>query len=100
MRIVSKWVAERRDVFVGGRSDRITHTSESRTACSTRAFQGALNWKSRFVERLDDDAIEVLTDSFARCPSPMMAVVLDHWHGAATTRVASDATVFPHRHPG
>ena len=61
---------------------------------------GALGyWKSRFVDALADDAIETLVGRFAACPSPLTAVVLDHWHGAAT-RVAPDATAFPHRRPG
>ncbi|HUQ82131.1 MAG TPA: FAD-dependent oxidoreductase [Gemmatimonadaceae bacterium] len=61
---------------------------------------GALNyWKSRFLDTLEDDAIATLVGRFATCPSPMSAVVLDHWHGAAT-RVAPGATAFPHRRVG
>lgn len=62
--------------------------------------KGALNyWKSRFLDVLEDDAVDTLVERFAACPSPMSAVVLDHWHGAAT-RVAADATAFPHRRTG
>jgi FAD/FMN-containing dehydrogenase len=62
--------------------------------------KGALNyWKSRFVASLSDHAIDTVTEAFARCPSPMTAIVLDHWHGAAT-RVPPTATAFPHRHDG
>jgi FAD/FMN-containing dehydrogenase len=61
---------------------------------------GALNyWKSRFLDVLEDDAIGTLVGRFAACPSPMSAVVLDHWHGVAT-RVAPHATAFPHRRAG
>jgi FAD/FMN-containing dehydrogenase len=61
---------------------------------------GARNyWKSRFVDPLPDDAIAVLVDCFARCPSAMTGVVLDHWHGMAA-RIPPDATAFPHRHVG
>jgi FAD/FMN-containing dehydrogenase len=61
---------------------------------------GALNyWKSSFVDALSDDAVDIAVDAYARCPSPMTCVVLDHWHGAAT-RVAPDATAFPHRRAG
>ncbi len=62
--------------------------------------KGALNyWKSRFVDALPDVAIDTLVDRFADCPSPMTAVVLDHWHGAAV-RVPVEATAFAHRRPG
>jgi FAD/FMN-containing dehydrogenase len=62
--------------------------------------RGALNyWKSRFVDAMDDAAVELLVGRFAECPSPMSAVVIDHWHGAAT-RVAPEATAFPHRRAG
>jgi FAD/FMN-containing dehydrogenase len=59
--------------------------------------KSALNyWKSGFLLDLSDDAIEVLVDAFERVPSAMTGIFLDHIHGAAT-RVASDATAFPHR---
>ena len=62
--------------------------------------KGALNyWKSRFVDALSDEAIDVLVEAFSRCPSPMTGIVLDHWHGAAT-RVPPEATAIPHRRPG
>jgi FAD/FMN-containing dehydrogenase len=62
--------------------------------------KGALNyWKSRFVDVMSDEAIDTLVECFARCPSPMTGIALDHWHGAAT-RVAPTATAFPHRHEG
>jgi FAD/FMN-containing dehydrogenase len=59
--------------------------------------KGALNyWKSGFLPALSDDAIDVLVDAFGRVPSIMTGIFLDHLHGAVT-RVASDATAFPHR---
>ena len=59
--------------------------------------KGALNyWKSGFLPELSDAAIDVLVDAFGRVPSTMTAIILDHLHGAAT-RVAPDATAFPHR---
>jgi hypothetical protein len=34
--------------------------------------KGALNyWKSSFLARLSDDAINTMVESFAQCPSPM-----------------------------
>ena len=60
---------------------------------------GALNyWKSGFLPDLSDDVIDVLVDAFARASSPLSGIFLDHIHGAAT-RVAADATAFPHRQP-
>ena len=59
--------------------------------------KGALNyWKSGFLPDLSDDAIEVMVEAFERVPSAMSGIFLDHIHGAAT-RVAPDATAFPHR---
>jgi FAD/FMN-containing dehydrogenase len=47
--------------------------------------KGALNyWKSTFVRELSDDAIGVLVDRFASCPSPMTGVVFEHFHGELT----------------
>ncbi len=62
--------------------------------------KGAFNyWKSRYLDGLDGEATAALVEAFERCPSPMTGVVLDHWHGAAT-RIAADATAFPHRRDG
>ncbi len=62
--------------------------------------QGALNyWKSNFLTGLSDAAIETLIERFAACPSPMSALLLEHFHGAAT-RVGPTETAFPHRTPG
>ena len=59
--------------------------------------KGALNyWKSGFLDELSDGAIGVLVEAFERVPSTMTGIFLDHIHGAAT-RVAPEATAFPHR---
>jgi len=62
--------------------------------------KGALNyWKSSFLAQLSDDAIDMMIARFARCPTPMGALLLEHFHGAAT-RVAVGDTAFPHRRDG
>jgi hypothetical protein len=62
--------------------------------------RGALNyWKSSFLRALDDAAIGAMIDAFASCPSPMSAMVIEHFHGAVT-RVPLEATAVPHRSPG
>jgi len=45
---------------------------------------GALSyWKAQFLTALSDDAIGVIVDRFAACPSPMSQMVIEHFHGAA-----------------
>lgn len=62
--------------------------------------RGALNyWKSNFLAELSDLAIATMVECFARCPTTMGQLLLEHVHGAAT-RVASVDTAFPHRQPG
>jgi len=62
--------------------------------------RGALNyWKSNFLAGLSDAAIDAMIDRFAAAPSPMSALLLEHFHGAAT-RVAPTDTAFPHRTVG
>ena len=62
--------------------------------------KGALNyWKANFLTTLSDEAIDILLDSYSRVPSPMTAIVLEHFHGAVT-RVGVSDTAFPHRSPG
>ena len=62
--------------------------------------KGALNyWKSSFLTELSDDAIDTMIDCFARCPTPMGQLLLEHIHGAAT-RVGVGDTAFPHRREG
>jgi FAD/FMN-containing dehydrogenase len=62
--------------------------------------RGALNhWKSAFVHELPDEAIEVLVEAFAACPSPFTLLAFEEFHGEVT-RVREDATAVPHRDPG
>lgn len=62
--------------------------------------RGALNyWKSNFLRELSDAAIATMIDCFARCPTPMGQLLLEHIHGAAT-RVDAQDTAFPHRQEG
>ncbi len=61
--------------------------------------KGALNyWKSAFLKSLSDGAIGAIIASFAKCPTPMGAILLEHFHGAAC-RVPVDATAFAQREP-
>jgi FAD/FMN-containing dehydrogenase len=62
--------------------------------------RGALNyWKSSFLAQLSDDAIDIMVESFARCPDPMCKLIIEHLHGAAT-RVGVSDTAFPVRTAG
>jgi FAD/FMN-containing dehydrogenase len=62
--------------------------------------RGALNyWKSAFLSELSDAAIDAWVEAFAVCPSPMTAMIFEHFHGEAT-RVPVDAMAVPHRQPG
>ena len=62
--------------------------------------RGALNyWKSSFLSRLSDEAIRTMIDCFAKCPTPMGQLLLEHFHGAVT-RVGVSDTAFPHRAQG
>ena len=53
-------------------------------------------WKSGFLRGLDDGAIDALVEHFARVPSPLSAVLVEPYGGAAG-RVDPGATAFPHR---
>jgi FAD/FMN-containing dehydrogenase len=62
--------------------------------------RGALNyWKSNFLSSLSDEAIRTMIDCFAKCPTPMGQMLLEHFHGAVT-RVGVTDTAFPHRAQG
>ncbi len=62
--------------------------------------KGALNyWKSSFLAQMSDDAIDTMIECFARCPTPMGQLLLEHFHGAVT-RVGVSDTAFPHRAAG
>lgn len=62
--------------------------------------KGALNyWKSSFLSRLRDEAIDKMIECFARCPTSMGQLIMEHVHGAAC-RVGVGDTAFPHRSSG
>ena len=54
-------------------------------------------WKSSYLECLSDAAIDVITNFFARVPSPRTVVVLEHYGNSAMQRVPESATAFGHR---
>ena len=61
---------------------------------------GALNyWLSSFTRGLSDELIDTAVERFATVPSPMSAVLLEHFHGAVT-RVGATDTAVPHREVG
>jgi FAD/FMN-containing dehydrogenase len=53
-------------------------------------------WKSSFVRALGDDLIDAIVAHAAKSPSPMTAIVIENYGGAAA-RVPNDATAFAHR---
>ena len=62
--------------------------------------RGALNyWKSSFLRDLDDGYIDAAVDAYSTVPSPMSAILLEHFHGAVTRIPVADAAV-PHREEG
>jgi FAD/FMN-containing dehydrogenase len=61
---------------------------------------GALNyWLSSFTTGLSDGLIDAMVERFASVPSPMSALLLEHFHGAVT-RVGVSDTAVPHREEG
>ncbi|HEY7631483.1 MAG TPA: FAD-binding oxidoreductase [Thermoleophilaceae bacterium] len=62
--------------------------------------KGSLNyWKSTFVRGVDDGLIEAMIKRFESCPTPLGAILLEHFHGAVT-RVGREETAVPHREVG
>jgi hypothetical protein len=62
--------------------------------------RGARNyWKAHFMDQLTDEAIDAMIEQFASCPSPMSAVMLEHFHGAAA-RVPVTDTAYALRKTG
>jgi FAD/FMN-containing dehydrogenase len=62
--------------------------------------RGALNyWLSSFTRGLPDGLIDTMVERFGSAPSPMSAILLEHFHGAVT-RVADTDTAVPHRAEG
>ncbi|HSC74022.1 MAG TPA: FAD-binding oxidoreductase [Gaiellaceae bacterium] len=61
---------------------------------------GSLNyWLSNFTRGLSDQLIDTAVERFASVPSPMAAILLEHFHGAVT-RVGPTETAVPHRDEG
>jgi FAD/FMN-containing dehydrogenase len=61
---------------------------------------GSFNyWKTNFLQRLDNELIDLMIDHFASTPSPMNAIILEHFHGAVT-RAGETETAVPHRTEG
>jgi FAD/FMN-containing dehydrogenase len=61
---------------------------------------GSLNyWLSSFTQGLPDGLIDTMVERFASVPSPMSAILLEHFHGAVT-RVGVTDTAVPHRAEG
>jgi len=61
---------------------------------------GSLNyWLSSFTRGLPDGLLDAMVERFASVPSPMTAIVLEHFHGAVT-RVGVTDTAVPHRAEG
>jgi FAD/FMN-containing dehydrogenase len=56
-------------------------------------------WLSNFTTGMDDALIDTAFERFKTTPSPMNAILLEHFHGAVT-RVPVDATAVPHREVG
>ncbi len=53
-------------------------------------------WRSYFLTGLGEEVVETLLDGSDRAPSPFSSVLIERYTGAAS-RVAVDATAFPHR---
>jgi FAD/FMN-containing dehydrogenase len=53
-------------------------------------------WKTNLIPELSDAALKVVEEAFEGMTSPYSFVFLEHLHGAVS-RVANDATAFPHR---
>ncbi|WP_037494615.1 FAD-binding oxidoreductase [Solirubrobacter soli] len=61
---------------------------------------GSLNyWRASFTRGLPDALIDAAVEHFKRAPSPMSAILLEHFHGAVT-RIGATDTAVPHREPG
>lgn len=53
-------------------------------------------WKSSYLRDIPDNAIDVVVECANRVQSPLSAVILEYY-GGAVSRIAPDATAFPHR---
>jgi len=70
------------------------------TLLDARYPAGSLNyWLSSFTDGLQDALIDTAVERFTTVPSPMTAILFEHFHGAVA-RVDPTATAVPHRQPG
>jgi FAD/FMN-containing dehydrogenase len=53
-------------------------------------------WKADFIDEVSDEILRTAIDAHSRVPSPLSSILFFPIHGAAT-RVAPDATAYPHR---
>jgi FAD/FMN-containing dehydrogenase len=61
---------------------------------------GALNyWLSSFTSGIPDGLVDTVVERFATVPSPMSAILFEHFHGAVC-RVGVTETAVPHREKG
>jgi FAD/FMN-containing dehydrogenase len=61
---------------------------------------GALNyWLSSFTTGISDELIDTVVERFQSVPSPMSAILFEHFHGEVT-RIEPTATAVPHREAG
>jgi FAD/FMN-containing dehydrogenase len=59
---------------------------------------GSLNyWKSSFTDDLSEEAVAILLDFFARAPSPLDSIILEHNGDGAMNRVGGGDTAFGQR---
>ena len=54
-------------------------------------------WKSSFLKKVSDEAIDTMVDFCSRRPSPMCHGLIEHQLGGAVSRADRDATAFAHR---
>jgi FAD/FMN-containing dehydrogenase len=61
---------------------------------------GAFNyWKSAFLPKLDDAAIDAAVSAFGKCPVPTSSILFENFHGAVA-RVPVDKTAYALRQAG
>jgi FAD/FMN-containing dehydrogenase len=53
-------------------------------------------WKADFISEVSDGVIQAAIEAYSRVPSPLSSILFFPIHGAAS-RVAADATAYPHR---
>jgi FAD/FMN-containing dehydrogenase len=56
-------------------------------------------WLSSFTRGFDDGLVDTIVERFATVPSPMSAIVIEHFHGAVTRHDEKEIPV-PHRATG